>query len=118
LRDKSQGKEDRKMSAEYISTAKGMADFLLTREHRGPGDTIEAAAYRLQTKFGVPVTVLMRLRHREVKDMLMSNFMALAGAYSKVSQKIEDAYEREREVAIDPKILRLADFVAGKKVEG
>jgi hypothetical protein len=118
VRDKNPIRDDRKMSAEYISTAKGMADFLLTREHRGPGDTIEAAAYRLQTKFGVPVTVLMRLRHREVKDMLMSNFMALAGAYSKVSQKIEDAYEREREVAIDPKILRLADFVAGKKVEG
>jgi nitrogenase molybdenum-iron protein alpha/beta subunit len=105
------------MSAEYISTAKGMADFLLTREHRGPGDTIEAAAYRLQTRFGVPVTVLMRLRHREVKDMLMSNFMALADAYQRVSQKIDNAYEHEREVAIDPKILRLADFVAGKKTE-
>lgn len=105
------------MSVEYISTAKGMADFLLTREHRGPGDTIEAAAYRLQRKFGVPVTVLMRLRHREVKDMLMSNFMALAGAYQAASEKIEKAYEHEREVAIDPKILRLADFVAGKKVE-
>lgn len=115
MRDKNQSRESKKMSAEYISTAKGMADFLLTREHRGPGDTIEAAAYRLQTRFGVPVTVLMRLRHREVKDMLMSNFMALADAYSRVSQKIEDAYEREREVAIDPKIVRLADFVAGKK---
>lgn len=117
MRDKTPSRDDRKMSAEYISTAKGMADFLLTREHRGPGDTIEAAAYRLQNKFGVPVTVLMRLRHREVKDMLLSNFMALAGAYSKVSQKIEDAYEREREVAIDPKILWLADFVAGKKTQ-
>ncbi|QIG76682.1 hypothetical protein EVC28_058 [Rhizobium phage RHph_I1_23] len=117
MRDKNQSREDKKMSAEYISTAKGMADFLLTREHRGPGDTIEAAAYRLQTRFGVPVTVLMRLRHREVKDMLMSNFMALADAYQKVSQKIDNAYEHEREVAIDPKILRLADFVAGKKTE-
>lgn len=117
MRDKNQSREDKKMSAEYISTAKGMADFLLTREHRGPGDTIEAAAYRLQTRFGVPVTVLMRLRHREVKDMLMSNFMALADAYQKVSQRIENAYEHEREVAIDPKILRLADFVAGKKTE-
>jgi hypothetical protein len=65
----------------------------------------------------VPVTVLMRLRHREVKDMLMSNFMALADAYQRVSQKIDNAYEHEREVAIDPKILRLADFVAGKKTE-
>lgn len=117
MRDKNQSREDKKMSAEYISTAKGMADFLLTREHRGPGDTIEAAAYRLQTRFGVPVTVLMRLRHREVKDMLMSNFMALADAYQRVSQKIDNAYEHEREVAIDPKILRLADFVAGKKTE-
>lgn len=116
--DKRSDRENKNMSMAFdITDAKGMANFLLSKEHRGPGDTIEAAAHRVQTKFGVPSTVLMRLRHREVKDMLMSNFVALAGAYRAAAQKIERAYEHEREVAIDPKILRLADFVAGKKTQ-
>ncbi len=106
------------MSVAYISEAKGMANFLLSREHKGPGDTIEAAASRVQRKFGVPSSVLLRLRHREVKDMLMSNFLALAGAYKAAKSKMERAYEHEREVAVDPKILWLADLVAGKKDEG
>lgn len=115
--DKGFDRENKKMGTAYISDAKNMADYLLAREHRGPGDTIEAAAYRVQSKFGVPSSVLMRLRHREVKDMLMSNFMALAQAYRAASDRIDKAYEKEREAAVDPKILRIADFVAGKKNE-
>lgn len=118
MSDKRFDREDKKMSTAYISTAKGMADFLLAKEHRGPGDTIEAAAYRVQTKFGVPVTVLMRLRHREVKDMLMSNFMALASAYQSAAAKIDGAYEHEKSMAVDAQIVRLADFVAGEKGKG
>jgi hypothetical protein len=114
LRDKNNDRED-KMSVAYINDAKGMAKTLLSREFRGPGDTIEAAAHRIQMKFGVPASVILRLRHREVKDMLMSNFMALASAYRAASERLDRAFEHEREVAIDPKILRLADFVAGKK---
>lgn len=106
------------MSVAYINDAKGMAKTLLSREYRGPGDTIEAAAHRIQNKLGVPATVILRLRHREVKDMLMSNFMMLATAYKAASDRIEKAYEHEREVAIDPKILRLADFIAGQKTKG
>lgn len=113
--DKMFGRENKPMSTAYISEAKGMADFLLAREHRGPGDTIEAAAHRVQNKFGVPSALLMRLRHREVKDMLLSNFATLATAYRKASAKLDQAYEHERERAVDPKILRLADFVSGQK---
>lgn len=105
------------MSGAYISEAKSMADFLLSKEHRGPGDTIEAAAYRVQTRFGVPVSTLMRLRHREVKDMLMSNFFALASAYKAATDKMERAYEEERRHAANPQLLRLADFVAGKETQ-
>jgi len=104
-------------SAAYIGTAKGMADFLLSREHKGPGDTIEAAAYRLQSRFGVPSTVLMRLRHREVKDMLMSNFMALAAAYQSATERVEKAYQHEKSLAINPNVVRLAAFVSGEKTQ-
>ena len=111
-------RESKTMSMAFnIEDAKGMAGFLLAREHRGPGDTIEAAAHRVETQRGVPASLLLRLRNREVNDMLLSNFSVLAAAYVAVKTRVERAYEHERSLAIDTKILRLADFVAGKKNE-
>lgn len=40
--------------------ARRMSKELLHKEHRGPGDTIEAAAYRLQTKHGVDASVILQ----------------------------------------------------------
>lgn len=40
-------------------SAKRWASDLLSREHRGPGDTIEAAAYRLQTRLGVDASIIL-----------------------------------------------------------
>jgi hypothetical protein len=105
------------MSSAFIEEAKGMAGFLLSREYKGPGDTIDAAAHRLQRRYGVPSSVIKRLRHREVKDMLLSNFIALASAYQKASQKMEAAYESEKAKATNPKLLRLAAALAGEKEE-
>lgn len=104
------------MSVAYITEAKTMARFLLRREHRGPGDTIEAASHRLQTKFKVPASIIMRLWNRPVKDMLLSNFMALATAYSKANDRVEKAYEHEKALAVNPTILRLAAALAGEEV--
>lgn len=110
------------MSIEYVEEAKRMSGFLLAKEHRGPGDTIEAAAYRLQTRYGVPVATTMRLRNREVKDMFVSSFFPILNAYLAVTAKInaaadrmERAYEEERNRAVDPGLVRLADAVAGRK---
>ncbi len=111
--DKRYDRED-KMHAAYINDAKAMVEYLLTREHRGPGDTIAAAAHRIQTREGIPSTILMRLRHRPMKDMMMSNFVALAAAYRKTIDRIDRAYEHEKSLANNPKILRLADLVVGK----
>lgn len=112
MRDKMRAEESI-MSASYIRDTKSMAKALLDGEFRGPGDTIDAAASRLQVKFGVPATVIKRLRHREVKDMLLSNFVALASAYKAATERMERAYEHERKMAVDPRILRLADLVVG-----
>jgi hypothetical protein len=107
-------RKDRTMSMAFtVDDAKGMGGFLLSHEFRGPGDTIEAAAGRVETKHGVPATLLLRLRNREVRDMYLSSFSALATAYVKVKARIERAYEHERSLAVDTKITRLADFVAG-----
>lgn len=105
------------MSVAYITDAKAMAEHLLFLEFRGPGDTIEAAAHRSQTKHGVPASILLRLRNRVVNDMLMSNFMALASAYVKANERVEKAYQHEKSMAVNPKILRLANLVAGEESE-
>ena len=108
---------DNKMSMAFtVDDAKGMAGFLLAKEFRGPGDTIEAAAGRVETKQGVPASILLRLRNRDVNDMYLSSFSVLASAYIKAKTRIERAYEHERSLAVDTKILRFADFVAGEEV--
>lgn len=128
MRNKIFGIEGRKkMTTAIVNTAKGMAEYLLSKEHRGPGDTIEAAAFRLQTRLGVSTTLLMRMRHRDVNDMLMSNFFMLAYAYTafkkcneameRAEKRADEAYRHEKALAIDPKIVRMAAALAGEKGE-
>ncbi len=109
-----------KMSVEYVSESKRMADFILAKVHRGPGDTVDAAMHRAERLYGVPAAWLHRLRYREIKDMPMSAFGALANAYRAACEATETAYEAERKLADarGSKLLGLADAVAGKKAEG
>lgn len=121
--DKTQNKTGKiAMSSDSITMAKEMSTFLLAKEFRGPGDTIEAAAYRLQSRYGIPVATTVRLRKTEVKDMFLSSFFPILNAYLAVKGKMEAAaermeqkYEEQRDSAVDPRILRLSDFVAGRK---
>lgn len=113
------------MSTDAVMEAKRMNGFLLAREHRGPGDTIEAAAYRLEARYGIPVAITLRLRNREVKDMFVSSFMPILNAYLAATKKIEatadqmeQAYEEKRALATNPGLVRLADFIAGRSKEG
>lgn len=109
-----------KMSAEYVMESKRMADFILHKVHRGPGDTVDAAMHRAERLYGVPANWLHRLRYREIKDMPMSAFAALAHAYRAASQAADKAYEAERKLADErgSKVVWLADLVAGAKDEG
>lgn len=117
--NKDSDRDIKKMSMAFtVEDAKDMGRFLLKKEHQGPGDTIESAAYRLQTKHSVPATLLLRLWNRDVNDMLLSNFAAVANAYIAVKARIDSAYEHEKSLAVDTKITRFAHFVAGEKVEG
>lgn len=103
-----------------VGAAKRMSRDLLNSEYRGPGDTLEAAAYRLQTKMGVPASTTMRLWNREVTDMLVSSFapvlnawLALKNKANRAADRMEQTYETQRDSALDSRILGLADFVAG-----
>lgn len=108
-----------KMSVEYVNESKRMADYILHRVHRGPGDTVDAAMHRAEKLYGVPAAWLHRLRYREITDIPMSAFAALANAYRAASEQSEKAYEAERKLADarNSKVLWLADLVAGKKGE-
>ena len=108
-----------KMSVAVINQAKNMAEFILRRENRGPGDTIEAAAHRAERKYGVPASWIFRLRYREIRDMPASAFIELIQAYEATSVRADRAYETERENhEAYSALVRVADVVAGKKVEG
>lgn len=99
-------------------SARVMARALLEKYHRGPGDTVEAAAYRVQTEYGVDANVLMQGRNREPRPMLAHRWLPLFQAWVQAGFARADAlYEDERKRHGDPSnsaLVRLADLVAGK----
>lgn len=118
MSDKSSAGADN-MSVEYVSEARGMADFILQKAHRGPGDTVEAAMHRAEKMFGVPYAWLHRLRYRrDLRDMPASALLAIVSGYQAASAASERAYETER-AKHEPhsRLVRLADFVAGRHVQ-
>lgn len=84
-----------------IDDARRMADFILHRKFRGPGDTIERAAFEAEQTWGVPASILMRLRHRraEMKDMLLSNWLAVSQAYQAACSQVERAGDHQKQLA-------------------
>ena len=106
------------MCIEYVSLSQKMANDLLNSEFKGAGDTIEAAAYRVQRKWHAPASILLRLRHRaaQMRDMKVSSWFAVFEAYQRACAKAEQKYEIARATyEIDPALARLADLVAGRK---
>lgn len=102
------------------ASAKRMAEDLLRKEDRGPGDTIDAAAYRLQTLYGVDADIVLQGWRREIKDMKASRWLSLFIAYCKAGlAKGDEFYGKERTLHDENSpLVRLADLVAGWKEEG
>lgn len=108
------------MCTEYVFLSQKMANDLLNSEFKGAGDTIEAAAYRVQTKWHAPASILLRLRHRaaQMRDMKVSSWFAVFEAYQRACAKAEQNYNIARTSnEIDPALARLADLVAGHRQE-
>lgn len=87
------------MSDTYVSQAQGWADFLIHREFRGPGDTLDAAMARCERKHRVPRATLWGLRYRPPKDMLVSLYMRLREAYEAEIAKLDQRLENELRTA-------------------
>lgn len=85
---------NQKMAEAYVEDARRWADFLIKREFKGPGDTLDAAMGRCERKYRVSRSVLWGLRYRPPMDMLVSVYMALRDAYeaelSRLDRKLED----------------------------
>ncbi len=106
------------MSVEFVSESKRMADFIVHKVHRGPGDTVEAAMHRAERLYGAPAHWLHRLRYREIRDMPVSAFAAIFNAYQAAASAAERTYENERaRHESNSALVRFTDFVAGKKDE-
>lgn len=99
-------------------SARQMARDLLKKYHKGAGDTLEAAAGRVQDEHGVEAAVLMQGWNREPRGMLTHRWLPLFMAWCAAGcAKIDAAYEEERSRHEDTSALaRLADLVAGKTV--
>lgn len=81
-----------------VDEAASWADVLIGREHRGPGDTIDAARYRLARKHGVPERSLWALRYRKPKDIAGSVYRALQRAYEAECRRQEAKLRHELEI--------------------
>jgi hypothetical protein len=103
-------------------SAKTMASELLRKEFRGPGDTIEAAAYRLQSLYGVDANTVLQGWNREPRGMLTHRWLPLFRAWCAAGlARAEEAYEEKRkdaDVAGHQALVRLADIVAGRADRG
>lgn len=101
-------------------TARKMANELLSQEFKGRGDTFESAFFRLQTKYGVSASLMDRLtsRCREINDMKLSSFAAIAGAYQKACARVEANIEHEKATHEHYSIVNsVADIAIGQKEE-
>lgn len=84
-----------------IADAKRWSEYLLQKKFRGPGDTIERAAYEAERTWGAPASIMIRLRQREVSDMLLSNWIRLKAAYEAACSQVERQAQHQQELAKD-----------------
>ena len=99
--------------------AKRMSEELLRHEHKGPGDTIEAAAGRLQTRLRVPSNIILQCWSRPPREMKVSRWMAVFQAHwEEFGRRAEANYEEHRnETTAHLAFVRLADLVVGRSAQ-
>jgi hypothetical protein len=86
------------MTDAVVNRAASWADALLAKVHRGPGDTIDAAMYRAESKYGIPAQTFWSLRYRPPKDILASVYLRLQSAYEAECAKQEAKLRHEIEM--------------------
>jgi hypothetical protein len=77
-----------------VAIAQGMANKLILRESRGPGD-MSNAMRRLESKYGIPYSFLWSLRYRPPQDILMGAWQRLVSAYEIECERQKRLYDAE-----------------------
>ena len=81
-----------------VDEAATWADLLVRREHRGPGDTLDAARNRAARKHQLPERALWSLRYRPPKDLAASVYRTLQRAYEAEVRRQEAKLRHELEI--------------------
>lgn len=81
--------------AAYVTDAQLWAGALVAREHKGPGDTIDAAMWRAEHKFGIDRNIFWSLRYRPPRDIVVSVYMRLKAAYEHEVERQEARLRHE-----------------------
>ena len=80
-----------------IGEARRMSEVMLHKAWRGYG--IEDSAHQAEIRWAAPATIMLRLRRREVRDMLLSNWVALKNAYDAACAQSERAADHQEQLA-------------------
>lgn len=87
--------EQKTMTDMSVERAAGWADLLVRREHRGPGDTLDAARSRAARKHRLPERLLWALRYRRPKRIWADLYLSLEAAVAAEVKSQEDRLAHE-----------------------
>lgn len=104
--------------AAYVDQAALWAKKLTQVEARSPGD-MENAWQRLEVRYGVPWRIFWALRYRKPRNLTISIFTRLAGAYQAECERQERLFRHEREITAalagpDSPLVRAASALASE----
>jgi hypothetical protein len=108
----------KQMSSAFVAEAQKWAGRLVQSESRGPGD-IDNAMRRLETRYGIPYSLLYNLRYRPPRDLLVSHFARLEAAYVAECERQQRLFAHEREITkaktrFGALLVRAADALVGE----
>ena len=83
------------VSEAHVVHAQRWAGALVEREFRGPGDTIDAAMWRAERKWGIERGTFWALRYRPPREIFVSVYMRLKAAYEVEIERQEARLQHE-----------------------
>lgn len=88
-------RREQKVSETYVIEAQRWAAGLIDSEFRGPGDTIDAAMFRAEQKWGIERSTFWSLRYRPPRELFVSVYMRLRQAYETECARQEARLQHE-----------------------
>jgi hypothetical protein len=68
-------------AADAVEIARQMAVAIVNEEHRGVGDTLAAASFRIERRTGFPASMMKRIRVRQLTDVSAGTYLHLKDIY-------------------------------------